>query len=202
MVFKIFFFWRRELLAEEKTHLDVIWKTGGIHARSNVDSVAPDVKLGLPGTDDPGDDGPDVDADAHGKVVVRILVDVVQPLAQAENVLDEERHEVSGRVRVVLLDPELGHEAHGRHVSRADCFDLVYRLELVSFEQVVKVCYDLVEEAQALHALVVCVQLHVELVEVCDGREHHPHSAVAFVVKLLRKENKKYFRYKSNFKYF
>lgn len=49
----------------------------------------------------------------------------------------------------------------------------------------VEVGDDLVEQAQTLHALVVAVQLHVELVVVGDGREHHAHAVVRLVVQVL-----------------
>lgn len=54
---------------------------------------------------------------------------------------------------------------------------------------VVEVGDDLVEEPQALQALLVNVRLGVELLEVRDGGEHHADAGVGLVVQVLRAES-------------
>lgn len=49
----------------------------------------------------------------------------------------------------------------------------------------VKVGYDLVEETQALQALLIDIGLGVELFEVGDGGEHHTHRLVRLMIKVL-----------------
>lgn len=49
----------------------------------------------------------------------------------------------------------------------------------------IKIGNDLIEQPKTLHALVVPVQLHVELVVVGDGGEDHAHSLVGLVVEVL-----------------
>ena len=49
----------------------------------------------------------------------------------------------------------------------------------------VKVCDDLVEQPQALDALVVGLQFHVELREVGDGGEHDGHALARLIVELV-----------------
>ena len=68
-----------------------------------------------------------------------------------------------------------------RHVGCSRRLDLLNTLELVLLQDLVKVGDDLVEEAQALHTLIVGLQLHVELGEVGDGGEYNA-AAVALLV--------------------
>lgn len=53
----------------------------------------------------------------------------------------------------------------------------------------VKVCNDFVEETQALHSLVVGLQLHVELGEVGDGGKHDARVVNGLVVVTLNAKN-------------
>lgn len=58
--------------------------------------------------------------------------------------------------------------------------------KLQRIADLIEVCNDLVEKSQALGALVVDVELHVELVEVGDRRKDDAYAAVALVVQVLR----------------
>ena len=88
---------------QEKTfYLNFAHHTGRVHPTGHVDRVAPDVVLRFLGADDPGHDGPDVDADPDLEVVEGVLVDIVELLADAERVL-----------------------GHGVHVHVVDCGGLV-----------------------------------------------------------------------------
>jgi len=63
-------------------------------------------------------------------------------------------HEERGRgVVVVVGDAQIGDEADGGHVRRADRLDLVDSAESLLSQQLVKVGDDLVQQAQALDAL-------------------------------------------------
>lgn len=42
----------------------------------------------------------------------------------------------------------------------------------------IKVCYDLVEEAEALQSFLIDIRLGIKLFEVWDGGEHHTHRLV------------------------
>lgn len=53
------------------------------------------------------------------------------------------------------------------------------------FSNLVKISDDLVKQPQTLHALVVSIELHVKLVVVSDGREHHAHTLIRLVVQVL-----------------
>lgn len=55
----------------------------------------------------------------------------------------------------------------------------------MNISYLVKVSNNLVEQPQALHALVVPVQLHVELVVVGNGGEDHADALVRLVVQVL-----------------
>lgn len=71
------------------------------------------------------------------------------------------------------------------HVSGAGALYLLDVLELVLGEYLVEVGDDLVQETEALHALVVALQLDIELGEVGDGGEHHADGFALLVVQLL-----------------
>ena len=73
----------------------------------------------------------------------------------------------------------------GRHVRGASRFDLLHVSETLFAEQLVKVGNDLVQQPEALDALVVSLQLHVELGEVWNGREHYTHRVALLVIELL-----------------
>lgn len=49
----------------------------------------------------------------------------------------------------------------------------------------IKIRDDLIEQPETLHALVVAIQLHVELVVIGDGGEHHAHALVRLVIQVL-----------------
>ena len=49
----------------------------------------------------------------------------------------------------------------------------------------IKVSDDLVEQPEALHSLVVGLQLHVELGKIADGGEHDGHALAGLVVQLV-----------------
>lgn len=49
----------------------------------------------------------------------------------------------------------------------------------------IKISDDLIKQTETLHALVVAVQLHVELVVVGDGGEDDAHALVRLVVQVL-----------------
>lgn len=87
-----------------------------------------------------------------------------------------------GLIRVVMVDDV----TRSSHVRRAGALDLLDVLELVLGEDLVEVGDDLVEQAEALDTLVVALQLHVELGEVRDGREHDAHGLALLVVQLLQ----------------
>lgn len=53
----------------------------------------------------------------------------------------------------------------------------------------VKVCDDLVEEAETLNAHVVPVQLDVKVIEVGDGGKEHAHLSVGLVVQVLQERH-------------
>ena len=119
-------------------YLRVIRQPGGVHPAGHVDRVAPDVVLRLPGADDSGHDGADVDADPDREAVVGVVVDVLQLLPHPEDVLDELGHVVDraeAAVLVVVQNFVLGDEADGCHVGRSDGLDLVKSSEPILADQ-------------------------------------------------------------------
>ena len=73
--------------------------TSGVHPASLVDSVAPDIKDGLGGPNDPTDEGSGGHAYPQHEVVEGVLVDVVQLVVQ----LSREIYQVTEViVRIVL----------------------------------------------------------------------------------------------------
>ena len=75
-------------------------------------------------------------------------------------------------------------EADRGHVGGPDGLDLVHGAEAILPDQVVKVGDDLVEQSEALDALVVAVQLGVELVKVGDAGEDDADAVVRLRVQL------------------
>ncbi len=163
-----------------------------VHPGGHVDRVAPDVVLRFPCAYDPGHHGADVHANPEGEAVVRVLVDDGQLVPHAEDVLGELGDVVDGAEAAVLALVEnlvLGDEADGGHVGGPDGLDLVEGAESVVADEIIEVGDDLVQEPQALDALVVEVQLHVELVEVGDGGEEDADTGVRLAVQFLRTTN-------------
>lgn len=72
---------------------------------------------------------------------------------------------------------------HVRGAGRLDFFDA---LETLFAEQLVEVGNDFVQQPQTLHALVVCLELHVELGKVRYGREHYAHAVALLVIQFLQ----------------
>lgn len=58
----------------------------------------------------------------------------------------------------------------------------------ILFNNLIKICNDLVEEAETLSSLVVHSHFHVELMEVWDGCKHHTNAVVALVIQVLKVE--------------
>lgn len=111
-----------------------------------------------------------------------MLVDVGQLLAQTQRVVGHRDD-----VRVLSAVARVPGEPGRGHVRGAGRLDLLDALETLFAEQLVEVGYDLVQQPQALHALVVGLQLHVELGEVGYGREHYAHAVALLVVQFLRR---------------
>lgn len=55
----------------------------------------------------------------------------------------------------------------------------------------IKVCYDLVEKSEALQSFLIDIRLCIKLFEVWDGGEHHAHSLVRLMIKVLITDGKK-----------
>lgn len=53
------------------------------------------------------------------------------------------------------------------------------------FAHLVKISNDLVKQPETLHALIVAVKLHVELVVIGDGGEDHAYALVRLMVQVL-----------------
>lgn len=119
---------------------------------------------------------------SNAEVVERVFVDVGQLLAQPERVVGH-----GGDVRVLFAVARVPGQPGRGHVRGAGRLDLLDALEPRFAEQLVEVGYDLVQQPQALHALVVGLQLHVELGKVRYGREYYAHAVALLVVQLLRK---------------
>ena len=78
-----------------------------------------------------------------------------------------------------------GSPTGGSHVRGSGRLDLLNAAEALLLQDFVKVRNDLIEEAEALHPLVVGLQLHVELGEVRDGGEDDATTVTLLVVQLL-----------------
>ena len=73
------------------------------------------------------------------------------------------------------------------HVSSSRGLDFFDRLKLIFLKNFVKIGDDLVEESETLDALVVGLELDVELGKVGDRREQDAHAVTLLVVELLKK---------------
>ena len=73
------------------------------------------------------------------------------------------------------------------HVSSSRGLDFFDRLKLIFLKNFVKISDDLVEESETLDALVVGLELDVELRKVGDRREQDAHAVTLLVVELLKK---------------
>lgn len=56
----------------------------------------------------------------------------------------------------------------------------------ILINNLIKICNDLIEEAETLGSLVIHGHFHVKLVEVWDGCKHHPNAVVALVIQVLK----------------
>ncbi len=74
----------------------------------------------------------------------------------------------------------------GCHICCSCGLDLLYASEAVLLQDLVKICDDFIEKAETLHALVIGLQLHVELREVGDGGEYDASAVTLLMVQLLQ----------------
>lgn len=91
----------------------------------------------------------------------------------------------SHRVGIVGLDLVFRNEANDGHVGAAHGLDFVDSPEPVLLEQLVKVGDDLVEQPEALEALVRAIHLRVELVKVGNAGEDDAHLGITLMVEFL-----------------
>ena len=209
-----------EDLVHVLSDLGVVGQPGGVHPAGHVDCVAPDVVLRLPGPDDPGHHGADVHPDPEHEVVVAVLVEAGQLLPHGEDVLRELDDCRDGGLATVIhlvQNSQLRNEADGGHVGTAHSLDFIHCSESLVSEEFIKVNNNLIEKPvmllvkdwgkfgvikspDALYALVVPVQLCVELVEVGDGGEYDAHSCVGLTVQFLEQNKIKNSRLDRSFK--
>ena len=71
---------------------------------------------------------------------------------------------------VLILVPDEGIEARGRHECSSDGFDLFHISKFIFIQEIIKIADELVEDAEEL--LAAHVGLIIELVEVDEACEH------------------------------
>lgn len=119
------------------------------------------------------------------KVVVGMTVYFLKGESHRLHIFDQGSHVSTHRVGIVGLDLVLRNEANDGHVGAAHGLDFVDSPEAVLLEQLVKVGNDLVEQSEALEALVRAIHLRVELVEVGHAGEYDAHFGVTLMVEFL-----------------
>ena len=74
------------------SHLDLPYHPCGVHSAGNIHRVAPDVVLGLLGSDDPRDYWSNVDSDSDLEIVERMLIDVVELFPYSDGIAGHRLH--------------------------------------------------------------------------------------------------------------
>lgn len=114
--------------------LSLIGQASRVHSRSHIHRVTPDVVLRLPGSNDSGHDGANVDANPQHKVVVRVFIDQLKLFTHAKDVFDQLAQVGDGTDATIVLvidNLEIRNESNGGHVSGSNGLDLVHGSESI-----------------------------------------------------------------------
>ena len=120
-----------------------------VHPARHVHCVAPYVVLGFARPDNAGHHGAEIHPHAQHEVVVAVLIQVGQLLAQGKHELGQLGHRGIGAHAAVLTligHAQLGHKADSRHVGAADGLDLVDGTKAFLAQQLVIVSNNFVQE--------------------------------------------------------
>ena len=76
------------------SHLDLAYHPSRVHSAGDIHRIAPDIVLGLLGSDDPRDNWSNVDSDSDLEIVERMLIDVVELFPYSDGIAGHRLHVV------------------------------------------------------------------------------------------------------------